>query len=161
MTKADVSLRDNPQIKIVRAEANCNGNFCNTIATRDFTFVIAEPEKLGGNNEGPTPMEYVVGALNGCLGIVIELVAKERGISLGELKVTSAGLVDQRGLFGTADVSPHFQSIEVDISLTTSASSQAISKLKTDVLRRCPVYNLIKDSGAKVKIEWNISGEKR
>jgi uncharacterized OsmC-like protein len=161
MTKADVSLRDNPQIKIVRAEANCNGNFCNTIAARDFTFVIAEPEKLGGNNEGPTPMEYVVGALNGCLGIVIELVAKERGISLTELKVTSAGLVDQRGLFGTADVSPHFQSIEVDISLTSSASSQAISKLKTDVLRRCPVYNLIKDSGAKIKIDWNISGEKR
>lgn len=161
MTKADASSVDVSQVKIVRAEANWNGNFCNVIAARDFTFVIAEPEKIGGKNEGPTPMEYVAGALNGCLGIVIELVAKERGISLGEIKVNSAGLVDQRGLFGTADVTPHFQSIGVDICLTTSASPQAISELKTDVLRRCPVYNLIKDSGAKVTVEWKISGEKR
>src|SRR5581483_3086547 len=134
MKKANNSPISDPQIKVVRAEAQCNGNFCNTIAARDFTFVIAEPEKIGGNNEGPTPMEYVAGALNGCLGIVIELVAKERGISLTELKVSSAGIVDQRGLFGTADVSPHFQSIEVGISLRTLASSQVIADLKTDVL---------------------------
>jgi len=68
-------------------------------------------------------MEYVLGALNGCLSVVVELVAKERGIVLRDLKISSSGLVDQRGLFGTADVSPHFQSVEVAVTMATSAPS--------------------------------------
>jgi len=105
-----------PQIKTVRAEGEWRGNYRTDLDVRDFRFIVAEPEKIGGKNEGPTPMEYVLGALNGCLNVVIELVAKERGFELHDLRISSSGLVDQRGLFGTADVSPQFQSVEVNIS---------------------------------------------
>jgi uncharacterized OsmC-like protein len=145
-----------PQIKTVRAEGRWQAGFRTDVAVRDFGFVTAEPEKLGGGNEGPTPMEYVVGALNGCLGVVIELVAKERGIALRGLQVTSAGLVDQRGLFGTADVSPHFQSVEVQVTLDTDAPPPALAALQRDVVKRCPVYNLIRDSGARIAIDWRL-----
>jgi uncharacterized OsmC-like protein len=126
---------------------------------RDFRFVIAEPEKLGGNNEGPTPMEYVLGALNGCLNVVIELVAKERGIALRSLHVSSSGRVDQRGLFGTADVSPHFQSVDVAVTGTATASASQLADLQQTVLRRCPVYNLIRDSKTRIDITWNVKAE--
>src|ERR1700749_1954036 len=95
---------DAPQMKTVRAEGRWKGQFRTDLDVRDFHFTTAEPEKIGGNNEGPTPMEYVLGALNGCLGVVVELVAKEQGVPLRDLKISSSGLVDQRGLFGTADV---------------------------------------------------------
>lgn len=157
MTDARQPANDAPQFKTVRAEGNWKGRYRNDLAVRGFTFVTAEPEKIGGNNEGPTPMEYVAGALNGCLGIVIELVAKERGIVLDALKVESAGLVDQRGLFGTAEVSPHFQSVEIKIALATAAPAEALATLQRDVLRRCPVYNLIRDSGARVTVTWEIA----
>ena len=147
---------DTPLIKTVRAEAQWKGAYRNDLGVRDFNFVIAEPEKLGGNNEGPTPMEYVIGALNGCLGIVVEMVARERGISLHDLRISAAGLVDQRGLFGTADVSPHFQSVDLQVSLATDASQAELSVFQHDVLKRCPVYNLIRDSGAQVAVTWNI-----
>jgi uncharacterized OsmC-like protein len=129
------------------------------LAVRDFKFVSAEPEKIGGNNEGPTPMEYVLGALNGCLGVVIELVAKEHGVALADLKISSSGLVDQRGLFGTADVSPHFSSVDLEITLSTDAPAPRLPALQRDVLKRCPVYNLIRDSGARVAVNWIV--EKR
>lgn len=158
MTEVTKATREvAPQIKTVRAEGRWKGQYRNDLAVREFSFTTAEPEKIGGRNEGPTPMEYVAGALNGCLGIVIELIAKERGIALDDLKIESAGLVDQRGLFGTADVSPHFQSVGITIELATSAGQQEIEGLKQQTLRRCPVYNLIRDSGAEVSVAWNIT----
>jgi uncharacterized OsmC-like protein len=147
------------QMKTVRAQAQWKGSLRTDLAVRDFNFVIAEPEKLGGTNEGPTPMEYVLGALNGCLGVVIELVAKERGVALRDMRIASSGLIDQRGLFGTADVSPHFQSVDVAITLATDAPSRALATLQQDVLKRCPVYNLIRDSGARVEIAWNVEAK--
>ena len=104
-------------------------------------------------------MEYVLGALNGCLSVVVELVAKERGIVLRDLKISSSGLVDQRGLFGTADVSPHFQSVEVAVTMATSAPSTELTALQREVLKRCPVYNLIRDSKARITVTWNVAAE--
>jgi uncharacterized OsmC-like protein len=150
---------DAPQIKTVKAEGQWKGQFRTDLDVRDFHFVTAEPEKIGGNNEGPTPMEYVLGALNGCLGVVVELVAKEQGIPLHDLKISSTGLVDQRGLFGTADVSPQFQSVDVAVRLATNAPSAKLATLQQQTLKRCPVYNLIRDSKARIDITWTIKSE--
>jgi len=119
---------------------------------------IAEPEKLGGQNEAPTPMEYIVGALNGCLGVVIELVAREQRLQLDKLEISSAGIVDQRGLFGSANVSPHFQSVEVNVEMATDADEAQLAAFQETVLKRCPVYNLIRDSGAEITVNWNKAG---
>jgi uncharacterized OsmC-like protein len=148
-----------PQIKTVRAEGEWKGRYRTDLNIRDFRFIIAEPEKIGGKNEGPTPMEYVLGALNGCLSVVIELVAKERGFELRDLRVSSSGLVDQRGLFGTADVSPQFQSVEVSINGVVSARRSKLTEFQHAVLKRCPVYNLIRDSKAPINVNWNLQAE--
>ena len=148
-----------PQIKTVRAEGEWKGNYRTDLDVRDFRFVIAEPEKIGGMNEGPTPMEYVLGALNGCLNVVIEMVAKESGIALRDLHISSSGQVDQRGLFGTADVSPQFQSVDVNVNGSAAASASQLAELQQTVLKRCPVYNLIRDSKVRIDVEWNLKAE--
>ena len=104
-------------------------------------------------------MEYVLGALNGCLNVVIELVARERGIALHDLHISSSGLVDQRGLFGTADVSPQFQSVDVNITGTAAAPASELADLQRTVLKRCPVYNLIRDSKARIDVNWDLKAE--
>lgn len=142
--------------KVVRASAHAQGRYDNRIAVRDFGFAIAEPEKLGGTNAAPTPMEYVAGALNGCLSIVIEMVAREQNLALSGIEVDSEGLVDQRGLFGLADVSPHFQAVEIRVRLRTAEAPDRLDALKAEVLKRCPVYNLIRDSGATVRVDWAV-----
>jgi uncharacterized OsmC-like protein len=67
--------------------------------------------------------------------------------------------VDQRGLFGTADVSPQFQSVEVNIRGVVSAPGSQLAELQHTVLKRCPVYNLIRDSKARVDVNWNLKAE--
>jgi len=148
-----------PQIKTVRAAGRWRGDYRNDLAVREFSFTTAEPERIGGGNEGPTPMEYVAGALNACLAVVIELVAKEQGVAIDGIDIESAGLVDQRGLFGTAQVSPHFQSVDIGITLATDAAEPRLAELQRAVLSRCPVYNLIRDSGAAVTVTWKTTAE--
>ena len=51
-----------PQIK-TRAEREWKRNYRTDLDVRDLRFIISEPEKIGGRNEGRTPMEYFLGAL--------------------------------------------------------------------------------------------------
>jgi hypothetical protein len=41
----------------------------------------------------------------------------------------------------------------------TSAPSAKLATLQQQVLKRCPVYNLIRDSKARIDITWTIDSE--
>ena len=150
---------DTPQLRTVRAAGARTDPYRTDIDIRDFSYVIAEPEKIGGKNEAPTPMEYVAGALNGCFTVTIEMVAGEQEFRLDGLDVSCEGVVDHRGLFGTAAVSPHFQSVKVDITLATDEAADRLPALENEVLARCPVYNLINDAGTPIDVNWTIRGK--
>ena len=145
---------DTPIIRKVRASGRRNGAYRTDVGIRDFELVIDEPEKLGGRNAGPTPMEIVTGALSGCFTVTIEMVVEENEIEMLGLDVYCEGIVDHRGLFGTADVSPHYQSMQVDIKVLTEEPDDRLPALEDEILVRCPVYNLIKDSGAEINVTW-------
>ena len=147
---------DTPELRTVRAAGRWKGKYRTDVDVRDFSFVVSEPPKVGGMDEAPTPMEYVAGALNGCFGVTIEMVAGEQEFALDGLDVRCEGVVDHRGLFGTADVSPHFQTVRVDVTLFTVEPEDRLPALEKEVLVRCPVYNLIRDSGADIDVMWTI-----
>jgi hypothetical protein len=39
------------------------------------------------------------------------------------------------------------------------APAAQLVELRETVLKRCPVYNLIRDSKARVNVTWNLKGE--
>ena len=47
------------------------------VTARDFKMVIDEPKNLGGKDTGANPVEFLLGALSGCLNVVGHIVAKE------------------------------------------------------------------------------------
>ena len=100
---------DIPVLRTVRAKGHRSRAYRTDVGIRDFDFIIDEPEKLGGENLAPTPMEYVTGALSGCFVVTVEMVAEDQEFNMKELDVDCEGVVDHRGLFGTADVSPIFK----------------------------------------------------
>ncbi|MMZ57982.1 OsmC-like protein [compost metagenome] len=126
------------------------------ISIRNFSsFVMDEPEVLGGTDTGPNPMEYVVAALNGCKGVMIPLIAQELGFTFTGIEFETTGIIDTRGLMGEEGVSPHFQKIRFQVNIQTEESEEKIEQLKQEVERRCPVFNLFKDAGIKVDVKWN------
>lgn len=82
------------------------------------------------------------------------MIAKEIGFSFDNLKSDSIGTVYRRGMFGTADVSPHFQMVNNTIVFDTVENKERIQELKKLVQKRCPVYNLLKDADVEIDLHW-------
>jgi uncharacterized OsmC-like protein len=99
-------------------------------------------------------MEYVVAALNGCLAVVVETVAAERGLPLDALTVDTDATMDTRGFAGTADVAPFFTGVRVVLTMTSSAPADEVRHLRAAVERRCPALTLIVAAGVPVEMEW-------
>ncbi|MEI3605724.1 OsmC family protein [Pseudogracilibacillus sp. SE30717A] len=121
---------------------------------RNFSFPIDEPIKLGGSDEAPTPMEYILGSFNGCILIVVETIAKEIGFTFKSLRSESVGTIDRRGMQGVDNISPHFQNVTNTIWFETTESVHRIPELKKLVQKRCPAYNLFLDAGINITLDW-------
>jgi len=143
------------QLLKIGTSGNWEGNLKTSVSARDFSpFIVDEPESLGGTNEGPNPIEYVLGGLTGCTLVMIALIAKEKNFSFQGVEFKNNGTIDLRGLMGVEGVSPHFQSVKFEAIFTTDESDSRIEELKEEVEKRCPVFNLIKDAGVKIESNW-------
>lgn len=151
-----------PHLKRVHATGQWQGALRTRLAVRDFEpFHTGEPVAAGGDGSAPTPMELVSAALAGCLAVVIETVAGERGLHLATLDLAVDGAIDVRGFQGTAPVSPHFQSLTVTIALDLrddhDADGALLAELRADVERRCPALTLVRDAGVPAAVDWTIT----
>lgn len=144
-----------PRLKHVRSTGTWQGRMTTSVQVRGFDpFFIGEPVAVGGDDNAPTPMEYVAAALNGCLSVVVETVAAERGFPLDGLSLDTDATMDTRGFAGTADVAPYFTHVRVVLTLTSSASADEVRDLRTAVERRCPALTLITAAGVPVDLQW-------
>ena len=99
---------------------------------RNFSFVVDEPESLGGNDHGPNPVEYLLGSYAGCLNVVVHLVAKEEGININKLNISINGDLDPAKFVGQPGFNrAGFQTINVNISIDADADDAAINKIIT------------------------------
>lgn len=88
------------------------------VEARDFTFTTDEPEALGGTNEGPNPVEYLLGSWAGYLNIVAHLVAREYDLTLNSLKIKGEGDLNPEKVQGvTMDERAGYQDIRVMINV--------------------------------------------
>ncbi|WP_050616522.1 OsmC family protein [Bacillus testis] len=129
----------------------------NEIYVRDFSpIIIDEPVRLGGSDEGPNPLEYLLGALSACTSITIAMVAKQKGFSYSGLSFSNSGKLDARGLSGVEGVTTYFQTVSFEAVFETEERDENLQALKEEVEKRCPIYNLLKDAGVAVDSQWKI-----
>lgn len=128
-----------------------------TVNVRGFdSMVMDEPPALGGTDHGPNPMEYVAGSFVGCFTVMLQLIGGELGIEVSKLEIAAEGDIDLRGLYGTADVSPHFQEFRSTVSFAAGGNVENLAQLKSEATKRCPVYNMLKDAGCEPQIDWQV-----
>ncbi|MFC6987960.1 OsmC family protein [Haloplanus sp. GCM10025708] len=111
-----------------------------TVEVRDFELVIDEPESLGGTDDGPNPLEYVLASLSGCLNVVGHLVADEMDIDVRSMSFSAEGDVDPRKFQGTSD-EPRagYEEIRVTVDVDTDADEETLDGWIATVEERCPV----------------------
>ncbi|WP_166979513.1 OsmC family protein [Paramicrobacterium fandaimingii] len=156
-TATTTTNTDEPQFKSVRARGTWQTRMTTDVSIRDFSFRTDEPEPAGGTNSAPTPMEFIAGALNGCITVVIESVAAELDLSLRALDTASHAHMDVRGFHGTADVSPHFHDYALSIHIDVDADDGQRAELVRLSEKRCPAINLVRDAGVDFTIDWQFA----
>jgi uncharacterized OsmC-like protein len=110
----------------------------------------------GGENAGPTPTGFLAAAFAADIPVILQRIARERGIALHAItaKVTIAW--NPRGIAGLDGVEPTpFEAVS-DIGICTNASGLDIDDLKAAYARRCPLYNLLRKSGCKMIENWRV-----
>ncbi|WP_144798320.1 OsmC family protein [Halorubrum depositum] len=116
------------------------------VEAREFAFVVDEPSSLGGTNDGPNPVEYLIGAWAGCLNVVVHTVGEERGIDLENVSIDIEGDLDPRKFLGIdEDPRAGYQEIDVRIEVESDADEEALEALAAEVEQRCPVGDNIEN----------------
>jgi uncharacterized OsmC-like protein len=146
-----------PWIKSVRASGSWLRSMRTRVSIREFDFVTDEPVAKGGENQAPTPMEFVAGAVNGCITVTIESIAAELDIRLERVETLSRAHMDVRGFNGTAEVSPHFKDYALLVQIVTVAAEPELAELRRLVEKRCPAVNLLQDAGIALDLQWQFS----
>ena len=113
---------------------------------RNFSLLIDEPENLGGKDKGPNPIEYLLFALGGCLGIVTQFVAKEMNIKIESLKINLKGDLNPMRFMGkNFSERAGYKNINVVIDIKSNEKREKLEELIKRVEERYPISDNIRN----------------
>jgi uncharacterized OsmC-like protein len=109
-----------------------------------YSFDVDHPEIFASEDNGATPVEYVLVGLAGCLTAGVAAVAQMREIQLNSVAATVEGAMDVRGILGVdTDVRNGFSSIKVSYKIDADATPDEIKALVAQSQKRSAVYDII------------------
>ena len=107
-------------------------------------FDADHPEVFAAEDNGPTPVEYVLVGLGGCLTAGIAAVAQHRGIQLRSVSATVEGSMDIQGILGMdGDVRNGFDGIRVTYRIDADATPEEIRALVAQSQKRSAVFDVV------------------
>lgn len=108
------------------------------------TFDCDHPEIFASADMGPTPVEYMLVGLAGCLTAGIASVAQHRKIQLRSVKATLAGDMDIQGILGIdSDVRNGFNNVIVKFEIDADATHAEIEALVAQSQKRSAVFDIV------------------
>jgi uncharacterized OsmC-like protein len=106
---------------------------------RNFSFVIDEPEQLLGENTSPTPQEYLLGGMGGCILVGYTVGASVLGITLEKLEVDLEAELDLRGFLEVNPDSPiGFKNVKYTIRVKGDGTKEQFEKIHQKVIETSP-----------------------
>ncbi|MEV1167855.1 OsmC family protein [Nonomuraea sp. NPDC049784] len=110
----------------------------------EAVFDADHPEVFAAEDNGITPIEYLLVGLASCLTAGVASVAQNRGIQLRSVEATLEGKHDIRGILGAdADVRNGFSDIKVTFHIDADASKQDIEALVAQSQKRSAVFDAL------------------
>ena len=141
-------------LKKVVVESKLKSNMAIEVQARDHKFIIDQPKAGGGDDLGPTPLEYFFSALAGCIGSIALIVAKQRRIELRACNVRVEGELDVDVLMGKCcDVRSGFQWMKAYVEIDADLTDQEKEAFLHEVDARCPISDNIQDT---TKVEFEL-----
>jgi len=103
------------------------------------------PAVLVGQDNGPTPIEFVLHAIAACLTSGLANIAAARRVDLHKVTSTVEGDIDLLGLLGLSDgtVRNGYQEIRVTFHIEGDADDETLRGLVEQSRRRSAVYDVL------------------
>ncbi|RTM09336.1 MAG: OsmC family peroxiredoxin [Hyphomicrobiales bacterium] len=102
------------------------------------------PAILCGADAAPTPVEWLLHGLAGCLMAGVANIAAARGIKLTKVKCSVDGDIDLRGILGISDeVRNGFQNIQVSFEIEGDAPAEKLQQLVEQSRARSAVFDVL------------------
>ena len=110
----------------------------------ESVFDADHPDVFAAEDNGITPIEYLLVALASCLTAGVAAVAQNRGIQLHSVESTVEGGHDIRGILGVdSDVRNGFNDIKVTFTIDADASREEIEALVAQSQKRSAVFDAL------------------
>jgi uncharacterized OsmC-like protein len=110
----------------------------------ESVFQADHPEVFAAEDNGITPIEYLIVGLASCLTAGVASVAQNRGIQLHSVEATVEGNHDIRGILGAdSDVRNGYNDIKVTFHIDADASRQEIEALVAQSQKRSAVFDAL------------------
>jgi uncharacterized OsmC-like protein len=124
---------------------------------REYTFDADHPEVFASQDNGVTPVEFVLVGLAGCLTAGIASVAQHRNIQLHSVKATLEAGMDIQGILGVdSDVRNGFDGIQVHYEIDADASQEDIQAIVAQSQKRSAVFDIVTNP-TNVSVQVNQS----
>jgi len=102
--------------------------------------IIDQPTAAGGTDGGPTPLDYQLIALGGCIAAVGRIIAMQRRLSLRGIEIEVQGTINTDGVLGKPSTDPvGFSSIRASVKFDCDLSREEQAKLLEEIEARCPI----------------------
>ena len=131
-------------IKQVRVEAHLGERFKIESRIGNHALVVDQPKMGGGDDAGPTPLEYFFLSLAGCIATIGRIAAKQKRINLRGMDVKVEGDLNVEGLMGrNPDGRSGFEGITVTVKMDADLTKEEKEAFLVELDRRCPVSDNI------------------
>lgn len=120
------------------------GVFAEQQREQTFVYDADHPAPLHGEDNGPTPVEFLLHALGACLTAGIASIAAARGIALTEVEAVVEGDIDLQGVLGLDDeVRNGYEGIRVHYTVKGDAPDDVLRGLVERSRARSAVYDVL------------------
>ena len=135
-------------IKTVKVESTLDSKFKIESTVSGHSVVVDQPVAAGGTGAGPSPLEYLMVSLAGCIGSIARIMAMQKQLDIRGMKITAEGDLNVDGLLGKPTEDPAgFKSFRVSAEIDADMTAEEKEAFIHEVDARCPVsWNLLNAS---------------
>jgi len=113
---------------------NSSDSFTVQLQAGDLSWMLDEPEAMGGKGAAPDPVTSFLGALCGCLLISLQITARARQVPIAT--ATASAKANEKGFVKT---------IAVDLTVYSDAAEEKIQTVVERAEKGCYVRGLLKE----------------
>jgi uncharacterized OsmC-like protein len=121
----------------------------------EFRYGSDHPTVLVGLDRGPTPIEFLLHGLAGCITAGIGNIAAVRGVTLTSVESRVEGDIDLRGILGLSDqVRNGYERLRISFDIAGDAPPEKLRGIVEQSVRRSAVFDVLANG---VPIDITIS----